>query len=112
MVILILMGNASTLSGVRGKYLTHFMVCLKKVGQTELFFYWMTQLFVKYIPPTWPVMLLIDGHSSHYEPETIKVAAEAGVVMFCLLPHLTHVAQPLDISFFLSFEGLLVRSLS
>ena len=37
----------------------------------ELFFYWMTQLFVKYIPPTRPVMLLVDGHSLHYEPETI-----------------------------------------
>ena len=66
----------------------------------ELFFYWMTQLFVKYIPPTRPVMLLVDGHSSHYEPETIRAAAEAGIVMFCLSPHTTHVAQPLDVSFF------------
>ena len=66
----------------------------------ELFFYWMTQLFVKYIPPTRPVMLLVDGHSWHYEPETIRAAAEAGIVMFCLPPHSTHVAQPLDVSFF------------
>ncbi len=66
----------------------------------ELFFFWMTQLFIKHIPPTCPVMLLVDGHSSHYEPETIKVAAEAGIVLFCLPPHSTHVAQPLDVSFF------------
>ena len=66
----------------------------------ELFFFWMTQLFVKHIPPTRPVMLLVDGHASHYEPETIKVAAEAGIVIFCLPPRSTHVAQPLDVSFF------------
>ena len=45
-------------------------------------------------------MLLTDGHSSHYEPETIPAAAETGVVMFCLLPHSTHGAQPLHVSFF------------
>ena len=66
----------------------------------ELFFYWMTELFVKYIPHTRPVILLVDGHFSHYEPETIRAAAKAGIVMFCLPPHSTHVAQPLDVSFF------------
>ena len=95
------MDNASIQSGVRGKYLTHFMERQTKGGQTKnSFFYWMTQLFVKHIPPTRPVMLLIDGHSSHNEPETIRAAAEAGIVMFCLPPHSMHVAQPLDVSFF------------
>jgi len=37
----------------------------------ELFYYWTTELFVKQIPPARPVMLLVDGHSSHYEPVTI-----------------------------------------
>ena len=45
-------------------------------------------------------MLLVDGHSSHYEPETIQAAADAEVVMFCLPPYSTHVAQPLDVIFF------------
>ena len=66
----------------------------------ELFSYWMTDLFVKNIPPARPVMLLVDGHSSHYEPDTIRLAAQAGIVMLCLLPHTTHVTQPLDVSFF------------
>ena len=66
----------------------------------ELFYYWMTELFVKQIPPARPVMLLVDGHSSHYEPVTIRAASEQGVVVFCLPPHCTHVAQPLDVSFF------------
>ena len=46
------------------------------------FFNWMTQFFVKYIPPTRPVMLLVDGRSLHYGPGTIRAAAEAGIVMF------------------------------
>ena len=45
-------------------------------------------------------MVRVDGHSSHYEPETIRAAADAEIVMFCLPPHSTHVAQPLDVSFF------------
>ena len=66
----------------------------------ELFFYWMTQLFVKHIPPTQPVMLLVDGRSLHYEPEIICAAPEAGIVKFCLPPHSIHGAQPLQVSFF------------
>ena len=66
----------------------------------EMFFFWMTELFVKHIPPARPVLLLVDGHSSHYEPDTIRAAAEQGVIVFCLPPHCTHVAQPLDVSFF------------
>ena len=66
----------------------------------EMFFFWMTELFVKHIPPARPVLLLVDGHSSHYEPDTIRAAAEQGVIVFCLPPHCTHIAQPLDVSFF------------
>ena len=75
---------------------------MSKRGWTdqELFFDWMTELFLEQIPPARPVMLLVDGHSSHYEPDTIQAAAEHGVVIFCLPPHCTHVAQPLDVSFF------------
>ena len=66
----------------------------------ELFSYWMKDLFLPSIPPTRPVLLLLDGHSSHYEPETIHYAASQDVVVLCLPPHTTHVSQPLDVSFF------------
>ena len=52
------------------------------------------------IPPACPVMLIVDDHLSHYKPDIIKAAVEHGVVIFCLSPHCTHVAQPLDVSFF------------
>ena len=41
------------------------------------------------------VLLLLDGHNSHYQPEYIR---EFGVIMFCLPPHTIHESQPLDAS--------------
>ncbi len=66
----------------------------------ELFSFWMKDQFLPSIPPALPVLLLLDGHSSHYEPETIRYAASQDVVIVCLPPHTTHVSQPLDVSFF------------
>ena len=96
-----LIDNVSILSGVREKYLTHFMECQTMGGQTKNPFStgWRNSLSITFLPPHLP-MLLVDGHSSHYEPETIRTAAEAGIVMFFLPPHSTHMAQPLDVSFF------------
>ena len=66
----------------------------------ELFTEWLQKLFIPNIPSTRPVLLLLDGHSSHFNPEAIRIAAEANIIIFCLPPHTTHVAQPLDVSFF------------
>ena len=66
----------------------------------ELFVKWLEKLFIENIPKTRPVLLLLDGHSSHFTPEAIKVAAESEIVLFCLPPNATHMAQPLDVSFF------------
>jgi len=66
----------------------------------ELFYEWLNKLFIKNIPPLRPVLLLLDGHSSHFSLEAIKFAAENEIILFCLPPHTTHVAQPLDVSFF------------
>ena len=43
-----------------------------------------------------PLLLLLDGHSSHYNIEAISVARENGVIIFTLVPHTTHELQPLD----------------
>ena len=82
---------------------------LSEKGWTDmgLFGYWMDKLFLPNIPPVRPVLLLLDGHSSHYEPDTIDLAANQGVIVLCLPPHTTHVSQPLAVSFFrpLKFIG-------
>ena len=62
----------------------------------ELFDLWFTHHFLAYAPPTRPLLLLLDGHSSHYDPSVICRAAEEQVIIFCLPPHTTHISQPLD----------------
>ena len=73
------------------------------IDQT-LFFSWFTEIFIRNIPPARPVLLLLDGHSTHYTPEVTRAAAKEGVVMLCLPPHTTHAIQPLDVSFFKSLK--------
>lgn len=46
--------------------------------------------------PHAPLLLLLDGHSSHYHPGFIKRAAEEKATVFCLPLHTTHLTQPLD----------------
>ena len=43
-----------------------------------------------------PLILILDGHGSHYQPELIKFARQNEVLLFCLPPHTTHESQPLD----------------
>ncbi len=63
---------------------------------TELFELWFNHHFLAYAPPARPLLLLLDGHSSHYQPGIVKKAAEEQVIIFCLPPHTTHLTQPLD----------------
>jgi len=53
---------------------------------------------------------LLDGHSSHYNPDFIREATSHGVVVFCLPPNTTHVAQPLDSVCFRSLKAFWVEA--
>ena len=59
---------------------------LSKKGwmDSELFHLWFTQHFLVHAPPTRPLLLLMDGHSTHFEPNVIRKAAEERVILFCL----------------------------
>ena len=59
---------------------------------SELFYCWLSNLFVPNIPPARPVLLLLDGHSTHYTPEAVRKAHDEGIIMLCLPPHTTHTA--------------------
>ena len=54
------------------------------------------QHFLEYAPQKRPLLLLLDGHSAHYRPETIKLAAKNNIIVCALPPHTTHIVQPLD----------------
>ena len=62
----------------------------------DLFDKWFDKHFLRYAPAARPLLLLMDGHSSHYHPGIIRKAAENKVVLFVLPPNTTHLTQPLD----------------
>ena len=75
----------------------------------EIFNKWFKCHFLRYASAVRPIILLMDGHSSHYCPETIQLAAAEGVILFTLPPNTTHLSQPLDKGVFL--QDLLEASL-
>ena len=67
---------------------------------TELFKGWLNKHFLKHAVGSRPLLLVLDGHSTHYQPELIKYCLDNDVVLMCLPPHTTHESQPLDSSVF------------
>ena len=63
---------------------------------SDLFNQWFSKHFLLYAPLTRPILLLLDGHSTHFNPVTIELAAQEKVIIFCLPPHSSHRTQPLD----------------
>ena len=52
--------------------------------------------FLCYAPSAKPLLLMMDGHSSHYCPSVIHWASENEVILMALPPNITHLTQPLD----------------
>ena len=65
-----------------------------------IFKHWFQDHFLEYAVPTRPLLLLIDGHSSHYEPSSVELAKNNDVILFCLPPHTIQDSQPLDCTVF------------
>ena len=69
---------------------------------TLLFKTWLNDHLLKHAVTSRLLLLILDGHSTHYRLELIKYAKENEVIMLCLPPHTTHENQPLDVSIFKS----------
>ena len=54
----------------------------------ELFKGWFTNHFLRHAVSARPLLLLMDGHSSHYNPEAVRLAKENDVILFTLVPHI------------------------
>ena len=64
---------------------------------TEPFEAWMSEHFLQHAVLARPLLLLLDGHSTHYQPQLLRLAMENDVIILCLPPHTTHEAQPLGL---------------
>lgn len=67
----------------------------------ELFLEWLKH-FISFtgVKKDRPVLLILDGHSTHTKSlELIDLARENGVIMLCLPPHTSHRLQPLDVAY-------------
>ena len=67
---------------------------------TGLFESWFNDLFLPNVVGARPLLLLLDGHSSHYQPDVINLACKNEVIILCLPTHTTHATQPLDCGIF------------
>ena len=103
-----------------GKYLNHHWTADEISGTKyglsekgwitiELFEGWLVKHFLQHAVSRRPLLLLLDGHSTHYQPEVIQLARQNGVIMLCLPQHTTHETQPLGCGVFapLKLTGLL-----
>ena len=61
-----------------------------------LFEHWFSRHFLRYVPSSRPILLLLDGHSSHFSPCAVELAVKEHVIIFTLPPNKTHLTQPLD----------------
>ena len=79
---------------------TYYSMSEKGWTDQELFKHWLKDHFLQYPVPSQPLLILLDGLSSHYEPASIELARTEGVITFCLPPHTTQDSQPLDCTVF------------
>lgn len=70
---------------------------------SELFCHWLLTCFIPSIESRCvkkPVLLLLDGHSTHLSLEASNICVANGIELYCLLEHSSHVMQPLDLRLF------------
>ena len=61
------------------------------------FFFFLLLLFLQ-IPK--PVILFLDGHSSHLGLEASKYCWDHQIILYCFLPNAIHILQPFDVGIF------------
>ena len=78
----------------------------------ELFVAWLHQ-FESYVTAkqkTKPVLLFVDGHSTHMTRSTAQFCADKNIVLYCLLANATHILQPCDVGLFSPMKSAWKRS--
>ncbi|CAF1611066.1 unnamed protein product, partial [Didymodactylos carnosus] len=69
--------------------------------EDNVFYEWFKNMFLPLTSTTpKPILLILDGHTSHRRVRTTELAISNGIVLLCIPPHSTHIFQPLDVTFF------------
>lgn len=69
----------------------------------ESFFEYITNVFFPYLEQNnieRPVVMFLDGHSSHFSLHLSNFCSEKGIVLIGLIPNATHLLQPMDVALF------------
>ncbi|KAK8407554.1 hypothetical protein O3P69_002245, partial [Scylla paramamosain] len=62
--------------------------------------HFLRDIFIPKLGEKRPVVLFVDGHSSHHSLAISTLCNENGVILYCLKAHASHLIQPLDQAFF------------
>lgn len=60
--------------------------------------------------PNAPALLLLDGATQHHCPEALALLKGSNVIVHFLVPHSSHLTQPLDCLFFKILKGELKKN--
>lgn len=77
----------------------------------EVYLEWF-KFFLDHIPPARPVVLIQDGHASHFSIELIELARANDIWLLCLPAHTSHILQPLDVGIFKPFKASFSKACS
>ena len=69
----------------------------------ESFLGWFCNLFIKSVKErgvTFPIIVFMDGHTTHINMAIIEFCRDNQIILFCLPAHASHILQPLDVSVF------------
>ena len=70
---------------------------------SETFYSYIANVFYNWLVDNeykFPVLLYVDGHSSHLTLPLMKFCKEHDIELVALYPNATHIIQPLDVSLF------------
>ena len=61
---------------------------------TDLFEHWFNNHFLTHAVSSRPLLLILDGHKTHYQPHICQEAKKRKVIIFCLPPILRTYPSP------------------
>ncbi|KAJ2937514.1 hypothetical protein O0L34_g18659 [Tuta absoluta] len=90
-----------------GDYDFELVYTVSKRGwmETDIFYNYMSKIFVPNLDEERPVLLVYDGHISHVDDKVVALAVENNITILKLPAHTSHLLQPLDLAVFKSFKA-------